>query len=155
MTDEDFADMVLMRARVNMPIPPLQQRKLQVLLNWVRSIQLETNACDTSPPPNNSEGFEVVKSNKARYNVSLRKEEIHYIPKDWEDIFYRDLPRLKKELKQMGGKSDVSNWANDFLSLRWLFCRDWILTYTRMITCPSTRRNNNSRSAQIPNKNHV
>jgi hypothetical protein len=125
MTDQDFADMVLMRARLTMPIPPLQQRKLRVLLNWARSIQIETKACNTSsPPPNDSEGFEVGKSNKARFKLSLRKDDIQYIPNDWEDIFYRDLPRLKQELKQMGGNSNVSNWANDFLSLRWLFCRD-------------------------------
>mmetsp|Transcript_34860 Transcript_34860/g.52225 ORF Transcript_34860/g.52225 Transcript_34860/m.52225 type:complete len:195 (-) Transcript_34860:133-717(-) len=125
MTDEDFAEMVLSRARMNMPIPPLQQRKLRVLLNWVRSIQIETNSCDTSsPPPNASEGFEVGKSNTARYKVSVRKDDISYIPNDWEDKFYRDLPRLKKELKQMGGESNVSDWANGYLSLRWLFCRD-------------------------------
>mmetsp|Transcript_11595 Transcript_11595/g.23229 ORF Transcript_11595/g.23229 Transcript_11595/m.23229 type:complete len:185 (-) Transcript_11595:932-1486(-) len=106
MTDEDFAEMVLSRARMNKPIPPLQQRKLRVLLNWVRSIQIETNSCDTSsPPPNASEGFEVGKSNTARYKVSVRKDDISYIPNDWEDKFYRDLPRLKKELKQMGGES--------------------------------------------------
>ncbi|KAK1742544.1 hypothetical protein QTG54_007109 [Skeletonema marinoi] len=125
MTDEDFAEMVLSRARMNKPIPPLQQRKLRVLLNWVRSIQIETNACDTSsPPPNASEGFEVGKSNTARYKVSVRKDDISYIPNDWEDKFYRDLPRLKKELKQMGGESNVSDWANGYLSLRWLFCGD-------------------------------
>eukprot|EP00984_Skeletonema_dohrnii_P005734 scaffold2026_cov117-Skeletonema_dohrnii-CCMP3373.AAC.7 len=125
MTDEDFAEMVLSRARMNMPIPPLQQRKLRVLLNWVRSIQIETNSCDTSsPPPNASEGFEVGKSNTARYKVSVRKDDISYIPNDWEDNFYRDLPRLKKELKQMGRQSNVSDWANGYLSLRWLFCRD-------------------------------
>ncbi|KAK1736149.1 hypothetical protein QTG54_013285 [Skeletonema marinoi] len=125
MTDEDFAEMVLSRARMNKPIPPLQQRKLRVLLNWVRSIQIETNSCDTSsPPPNASEGFEVGKSNTARYKVSVRKDDISYIPNDWEDKFYRDLPRLKKELKQMGGESNVSDWANGYLSLRWLFCRD-------------------------------
>ena len=129
MTDEDFAEMVLSRARMNMPIPPLQQRKLRVLLNWVRSIQIETNSCDTSsPPPNASEGFEVGKSNTARYKVSVRKDDISYIPNDWEDKFYRDLPRLKKELKQMGGESNVSDWANGYLSLRWLFCRHWILS---------------------------
>eukprot|EP00985_Skeletonema_marinoi_P023180 scaffold15232_cov114-Skeletonema_marinoi.AAC.2 len=125
MTDEDFAEMVLSRARMNMPIPPLQQRKMRVLLNWARSIQIETNSCDTSsPPPNASEGFEVGKSNTARYKVSVRKDDISYIPNDWEDKFYRDLPRLKKELKQMGGESNVSDWANGYLSLRWLFCRD-------------------------------
>jgi hypothetical protein len=123
MTDEDFADMVVTRARVSMPIPPLQQRKLRVLLVWVRSIQMETNACDTSSP-NETEGFEVGKSNKARFNVSVRKDDTHYIPNDWEDLFYKDLPRLKQELKQMGGKHNSSNWANGFLSLRWLFCRD-------------------------------
>ena len=60
----------------------------------------------------------------ARYKASLRKDGICYIPSDWEDRFYRDLPRLKKELKQMGDESNVSNWADGFLSLRWLFCRD-------------------------------
>ncbi len=125
MTEEDFAEMVLLRARMNKPIPPLQQRKLRVLLNWVRSIQIETNSCDiSSPPPNESEGFEVGKSDRATYKVSLRKDGISYIPNDWEDRFYRDLPRLKQELKQMGGESKVSNWASGFLSLRWLFCRD-------------------------------
>ena len=91
----------------------------------MRSIQIETNSCDIlSTPPNESEGFEVGKSNMARYKASLRKDGICYIPSDWEDRFYRDLPRLKKELKQLGDKSNVSNWTDGVLSLRWLFCRD-------------------------------
>lgn len=128
MTDEDFADMIVSRARLNTPIPPLQQRKLHVLLKWVRSIQLvEHDACEAlmPPPVNESEGFEVNRSNKARYKVSVRKDDnICYIPSDWEDRFYKDLPRLKRELKQMGGSSNASNWANNFLSLRWLFCKE-------------------------------
>eukprot|EP00584_Thalassiosira_punctigera_P016885 CAMPEP_0172562422 /NCGR_PEP_ID=MMETSP1067-20121228/96788_1 /TAXON_ID=265564 ORGANISM="Thalassiosira punctigera, Strain Tpunct2005C2" /NCGR_SAMPLE_ID=MMETSP1067 /ASSEMBLY_ACC=CAM_ASM_000444 /LENGTH=105 /DNA_ID=CAMNT_0013352635 /DNA_START=75 /DNA_END=389 /DNA_ORIENTATION=- len=35
MTDEDFADMVVSQARTGEPLPPLQQRKLWVLLSWV------------------------------------------------------------------------------------------------------------------------
>ena len=128
MTDEDFADMIVSRARLNTPIPPLQQRKLQVLLKWVRSIQLvEHDACEAllPPPVNESEGFEVNRSNKARYKVSVRKDDnICFIPSDWEDRFYKDLPRLKRELKQMGGSSNASNWANNILSLRWLFCKE-------------------------------
>ncbi|KAL7524092.1 hypothetical protein ACHAXR_000432 [Thalassiosira sp. AJA248-18] len=126
MTDEDYADMVVTQARIGQPLPPLQQRKLRVLLSWVQSMGFE-EAVDVSSSPSKAEGFELRESKrgndgvlKASYKNSPRKEG-GAIPADWEKRFYDDLPRLRKELRQMGGLHS-SNWASEFLSLRWIFC---------------------------------
>ena len=38
MTDEDYATMITMQEREGCPMPPLQQRKIRVLLMWARSL---------------------------------------------------------------------------------------------------------------------
>lgn len=126
MTDEDYADLVVTQARIGRPLPPLQQRKLRVLLTWVRSLPALDKA-GTDVSPKKAEGFELKESKrendgilKASYKASPRKEDSTFVPADWESRFYADLPRLRRELRQMGGTR--SNWASEFLSLRWIFC---------------------------------
>lgn len=132
MTDEDFADMVLTQARVGTPLPPLQQRKLRVLLTWVRSLEptQESENTEAIPSsPNKSEGFELRESKrgngdilKASYKTTAWKGGGKFIPTDWETKFYSDLPHLKEVLRRIGGKRTSSNWVIDFLSLRWIVC---------------------------------
>mmetsp|Transcript_22307 Transcript_22307/g.38285 ORF Transcript_22307/g.38285 Transcript_22307/m.38285 type:complete len:202 (-) Transcript_22307:569-1174(-) len=128
MTDEDYADLIVTQARIGAPLPPLQQRKLRVLLSWAQSLpKIDKVETDVSSP-NKAEGFELKESKrecngnilKASYKASPRKEGGAFIPSDWENRFYTDLPRLRKELRQMGGTT--SNWASEFLSFRWIFC---------------------------------
>ena len=136
MTDDDFADMVVTHARIGKPIPPLQQRKIRVLLTWVQKLanveNLEVGEEEALVSRNNAEGFELKDSKsdnevdgilKARYKASLRKGGGTFIPATWEETFYNDLPMLRKQLKRLGDNhSSTSNWANGFLSLRWMFC---------------------------------
>ena len=127
MTDEDCADLILTQARVGRPIPPLQQRKLRVLLTWVRSLtkveNLDKAEEEVLSSPNTSEGVELSEDSKAaKYQVRPRKGSGIFIPASWEETFYRDLPGLRKELKHLGEQRTTSNWANGFLSLRWMFC---------------------------------
>lgn len=131
MSDEDFADLVVTQARVGHPLPPLQQRKLRVLLWWVQSIAKE-NVDNIAVSPTKAEGFELRESKtengdvlKASYKTTPRseKESVTHIPAYWESRLYSDLPRLKKELRQAGKEQyRMSNWASSVLSLRWLFC---------------------------------
>jgi len=128
MTDEDFADMVVAQACIDKPLPPLQQRKLSILLSWVRSLPMPA-AVGEAETKDKTDGFELKELKlendgifKASYKARQKKGDNMYIPSDWEKRFYEDLPRLRRELQQMGGKRPVSNWATEFLSLRWLFC---------------------------------
>lgn len=127
MTDRDYADLIVTQARIGLPIPPLQQRKLRVLLSWAQALPTVDRSTVTSTPK--TEGFELKESNtdkggdiKASYRSSPRKDSGNYIPVDWESRFYDDLPRLRKELRLLGENGSSSTWMTDFLSLRWVFC---------------------------------
>lgn len=135
MTEEDFADLVVSQVRIGKPLPPLQQRKLFVLLSWVRSLPAtidtnnNSNNGDNACPILKAEGFELKECKsesdvlKATYKISPRNRGLGsstFIPADWESRFYADLPRLRRELRDMGGTR--SNWATEFLSLRWIIC---------------------------------
>ena len=105
MTDEDFADFIVSSARINKPIPPLQQRKLRVLLVWVRTLvdvdNLSTNyGGDSEEPtsPNNNDSID--ESNlkerdedgalKSKYKTSSpRKRGGTFVKATWEEQFYR------------------------------------------------------------------
>mmetsp|Transcript_7119 Transcript_7119/g.16184 ORF Transcript_7119/g.16184 Transcript_7119/m.16184 type:complete len:204 (-) Transcript_7119:4-615(-) len=129
MSDEDYSNLVVFQARIGKPIPPLQQRKLRVLLTWVQSLVTTENLEAILSSPNKAEGFELKESKsendgtlKASYRVSPRKGGGTFIPADWESRFYADLPRLRKELHRLGANRSPSNWALEFLSLRWIVC---------------------------------
>jgi hypothetical protein len=127
MTESDFIDMIATRARLGFPLPPLQQRKLNVLRRWVQSLPV----VETTIAQIQSEGFEVkddasVCRDDVKYRSSVKKDLGRHTPSDWEDRFYADLPRLRKELREEGderhGLFHGSNVLLDFLSLRWLVC---------------------------------
>eukprot|EP00569_Conticribra_weissflogii_P001753 CAMPEP_0171351962 /NCGR_PEP_ID=MMETSP0878-20121228/40271_1 /TAXON_ID=67004 /ORGANISM="Thalassiosira weissflogii, Strain CCMP1336" /LENGTH=124 /DNA_ID=CAMNT_0011857405 /DNA_START=284 /DNA_END=655 /DNA_ORIENTATION=- len=124
MTDGDYSDMIMTQARLGAPIPPLQQRKLRVLLTWAQSLPNVDQSTVTKTPK--SEGYQlkqssIGKGNEAEggsggsavvatsYKISQRKENGPEIPADWESRFYDDLPRLRKELRELGG-NDTSTW---------------------------------------------
>mmetsp|Transcript_17828 Transcript_17828/g.31907 ORF Transcript_17828/g.31907 Transcript_17828/m.31907 type:complete len:140 (-) Transcript_17828:35-454(-) len=138
MTEEDFADLVVSQVRIGRPLPPLQQRKLYVLLSWVRSLPATIDTNKNNNNNNNgdnvrhvpkAEGFELKECKsesdvlKATYKISPRNRGMGsttFIPSDWESRFYADLLRLRRELREMEGTR--SNWATEFLSLRWIIC---------------------------------
>lgn len=125
MTESDFIDLIATRARLGCPLPPLQQRKLNVLRKWAQILPV----VETTVAPIQSEGFEVKEytspssgGEEVKYRNSVKKDVGKHTPPDWEDRFYRDLPRLKNELREAGETRNSSNFAMDLLSLRWLFC---------------------------------
>jgi hypothetical protein len=126
MTESDFIDLIATRARLGCPLPPLQQRKLNVLRKWVQTLPV----VEAKVAPIQSEGFEVNESTspssaageEVKYRNSVRKDVSRHTPPDWEDRFYRDLPRLRSELREAGETRNSSNFVMDLLSLRWLFC---------------------------------
>lgn len=126
MTESDFIDLIATRARLGCPLPPLQQRKLNVLRKWVQTLPI----VEAKVAPIQSEGFEVNESTspssaageEVKYRNSVRKDVSRHTPPDWENRFYRDLPRLRSELREAGETRNSSNFVMDLLSLRWLFC---------------------------------
>ena len=122
MTEGDFIDMVATRARLGYPIPPLQQRKLGVLLRWAQSLPV----VEPTVAPMQSEGFEVKDQSAGHDNVnfrtSIKKDVGRHTPSDWEDRFYADLPRLRKELRELGEGKSASNFISSWIGFRWLFC---------------------------------
>ncbi|KAL7468891.1 hypothetical protein ACHAXS_009138 [Conticribra weissflogii] len=138
MTDGDYSDMIMTQARLGSPIPPLQQRKLRVLLSWAQSLPNVDQSTVKKTPK--SEGYELKQSTALKgseaeagagggavvatgYKISQRKENGPEIPADWESRFYDDLPLMRKELRRMGG-NDTSTWMTNFLSWKWMFC-EW------------------------------
>lgn len=103
MTDSDFQGMVLSTSHIGRPIPPLQQRKVMVLLDWARAL-IDENVANASGG----------KESPANTDAEL-------IPFDWEQRFRKDLPKLKRKLKELGA---AKSWRTSFveiLSLKWFF----------------------------------
>ena len=123
MTTEDYADMIVTQARIGKPLPPLQQRKVRVLLSWVQSLSSSesTNKSNTSMQQVDLEVHETKSDNSNTNSPKTNKRVGSSIPSNWENQFYTDLPRLKQELRDMG-RDKQSNWVSEFLSLRWIFC---------------------------------
>lgn len=125
MTDEDYADMIVTQARIGKPIPPLQQRKLRILLSWVQSLassEIEKSSKAATPAKSNDNSTPTSEGGDGKVSPRKQGGTSSSIPTDWENKFYEDLPRLKEELRRMGGQRTSSNWAYEFLSLRWIFC---------------------------------
>ncbi|KAL3773098.1 hypothetical protein ACHAW5_009529 [Stephanodiscus triporus] len=125
MTNEDFDDLVRTQARMGRPICPLQQRKLRVLLSWVRSLadtgNLGKDGIPVRPPSYMHEGIENDDGAvKPRNKHGHRKGGETLIPADWERRFYSDLPSLRKKLQKLGEQQSHSDWVTRFAS--WIFC---------------------------------
>jgi hypothetical protein len=147
MTDEDYANMMDMQERMGSPIPPLQQRKIRVLLLWARSITdgtktttttavgeedaktvrdktaatftpNSTTAISSLTKPGGLEGGSTVPPTPVPpYRTASAASGI-IVPSDWEKRFYADLPSLKEELKKLGEEPQLPSWLS---SLR-IFC---------------------------------
>lgn len=136
MTDEDFADLVLTQARIGEQMPPLQQRKLAVLLSWAQKLPMQVDVSSSVQEQESpkAEGYELNNDTlmdengsvnaKYKYKTSKKhtKDQGVAVPKNWESKFYEDLPGLREELRQLGSKKGRFNWANEIISFRWLFC---------------------------------
>lgn len=148
MTDEDYTNMMDMQERMGCPIPPLQQRKIRVLLLWARSITDGTQATTTTAvlgeegaktvgdrtaatftshgttaissltKPGGMEGGSTVPPTPLPPHRTASAASGIIVPSDWEKRFYADLPSLKEELKKMGGEPQLPSWLS---SLR-IFC---------------------------------
>mmetsp|Transcript_31605 Transcript_31605/g.60354 ORF Transcript_31605/g.60354 Transcript_31605/m.60354 type:complete len:216 (+) Transcript_31605:356-1003(+) len=76
MTEEDFADLVVSQVRIGKPLPPLQQRKLFVLLSWVRSLPATIDTNNNNNNSNNNSGERSSRRTKYRESVTSRDNEI-------------------------------------------------------------------------------
>jgi len=183
MTDGDYEGFLLRQAASGHPVPPLQQRKLIVLLRWVRNlaeehamencgggggddypttavaakeivgkdvqeaqqnadviVQVEavppiekgsadvsdSDAADSPTPPAApteraaEEPSTVVVAHQEQHQNSSNKN--FFVPSDWEERFYQDLPQLKRQLREEGEISWRSPFNDWCLGMRWFFC---------------------------------
>jgi hypothetical protein len=145
MTDEDYETMIDVHEREGCSIPPLQQRKIRVLLMWARSFTSNTNStASVMEKDANSLGDKATAATTATGNTATSPGGIDgetntpfltptqppltsrtasaasgiIVPSDWEKRFYADLPSLKEELKKLGGEPQLPSWLS---SLR-IFC---------------------------------
>ncbi len=114
MTVDNFDELVLSEAHMGRPICPLQQRKLRVLLEWMRSLVTMGNL--------GKSGFEGTENNDGAVNPSGK-----IIPANWESRFDSDLPSLTKKLQKLGEPKMQTDWVTKFASLIFCNCSKWIL----------------------------
>lgn len=134
MTDNDFEGMLATAARCNRPLCPLQQRKIIVLAWWVRNLVMDTPQFREEPKSKSKPTvFERILHSPSELatRVSHHKEEADdsktidsctVIPPWWEAQFNKDLPMLKKKLKEVGETSSFSLYSDFFLNVRWILC---------------------------------
>jgi hypothetical protein len=138
MTETDFQGMLVSASRLSRPLCPLQQRKVSVLLWWVHELVqdsrpfAEESEHEKSPPflqrLFNPFADRVRKSAVLSPITSgpSKTREVHdknvIIPPDWEKKFYRDLPLLKRKLKQEGETEHWSLVGDFFMTIRWIAC---------------------------------
>jgi len=134
MTVDDFEEMTITAARLSRPLPPLQQRKVAVLLDWVHEIvEDETPTCEKKAKERGifsaffdgtlyHSNLSTIKKLSEAMSPERKTADYSIIPPDWESRFEKDIPVLKKKLKLMGEESTHSLWANFFLDLRWILC---------------------------------
>jgi hypothetical protein len=135
MTNEDYESMLATAARQGRPLCPLQQRKVAVLLWWVRNLvkdsstifQEEINA--TTKKPNM---WERILHTPLEWHCKVHSTENSTkvvnnttwtgIPRNWEEQFQKDFPMLKKKLKEVGEISSFSLYSDYFINIRWILC---------------------------------
>jgi len=170
----DLESMILREASRGTPVPPLQQRKLSVLLWWVHSICKNSGGSSTDPDdPNHPTAGAAVPTLTERMcdpiGTFCDHERTHHsskqhkqkqqkqfttttaardaaspsstcsiIPSDWKEQFQRDLPALKRKLRDDGcyrddefadrfsptakGGGGMGRRIDSFMALQWLLC---------------------------------
>ena len=134
MTNEDYENMLATAARHNRPLCPLQQRKIAVLLWWVRNLVKDSHPFKKVPEEERQKPSfwdrlvhnpDEWMRHKIHPEKNLEVKEVDtgtVIPPNWESRFYEDLPMLKKKIREMGEKSSFSLYSDWFLNIRWVMC---------------------------------
>jgi len=134
MTNQDFESMVATATRQNRPICPLQQRKIAVLIWWVRNLVKDSTPFKEQPEEKKEDPnlWERMVHTPSEWSIKVNSQnEVDelkdvdtgiVIPRDWERQFEKDLPMLKKKLKEVGQKSSFSLYSDFFINLRWVLC---------------------------------
>lgn len=139
MTNADYENMLATAARQNRPICPLQQRKVAVLMWWLRDLVKDSHPFKEQPkkvekpkiwdrlfhsPAEWSSMIhphkEVDDEKSVKSTSSMTRGTV--IPPDWEARFVNDLPMLKKKLKNVGETSSYSLYSDFFINARWVLC---------------------------------
>jgi len=134
MTNHDYEGMLASAARRNRPLCPLQQRKVAVLMYWVRNLVKDSSPFKERPKKKHEANFfdrvmhhspsEWRKVNPLSHDDEDSKtvDTGTVIPPDWEARFEEDLPMLKKKLKEIGDTSSFSLYSDVFINIRWIIC---------------------------------
>lgn len=134
MTDQDYEGMLATSARMNRPLCPLQQRKIVVLVWWVRDLVKDTAVFREKQKQNmrKSTVFDRIVHSPAEWTNKVHPhkevddaksaETSTVIPPNWEARFEEDLPMLKKKLKEVGETTSFSLYSDFFLNIRWILC---------------------------------
>jgi hypothetical protein len=134
MTDADYENMLATAARQNRPLCPLQQRKIAVVIWWLRDLVKDSATFKETKVKKKVPHF----WERLAYSRSEWNEKIHsvvslgvddksvdtgsVIPPNWESRFEADLPMLKKKLKEVGETSSFSLYSDFFINARWILC---------------------------------
>ncbi len=132
MTDNDFDGMLATAARCSRPLCPLQQRKVAVLIWWVRNLVKDTPQFTEDPKPRRkSTVIDRIRHSPIELSMRINPELSDdsktidtgtVIPPWWETQFNKDLPMMKKKLKEMGETTSFSLFSDFFLNVRWILC---------------------------------
>lgn len=134
MTDQDYENLLATSARMNRPLCPLQQRKIAVLIWWVRDLVKDTAPFreERKKDLRKSTVFDRIRHSPSDWAMKIHPhkevddaktvETSTIVPPDWEVRFEEDLPLLKKRLKEMGETTSFSLYSDFFLNLRWVLC---------------------------------
>lgn len=133
MTNRDYENMLATAARQNRPLCPLQQRKIVVLIWWVRNLVKESRPFkETQKKPKKPDFWTRLVHSPAELNNMIHPHKpdddaksvdtVSIIPPNWEAQFDEDMPMLKVKLKQVGETSSFSIYSDLFINARWVLC---------------------------------
>jgi hypothetical protein len=137
MTDGDYENMLATAARQNRPLCPLQQRKIAVVIWWIRDLVKDSAPFKEPTVIQKDPGFwQRLAHSPAEWNQKVHSvvsfgaddkstksvDTGSVIPPNWESRFEEDLPMLKKKLKEVGETSSFSLYSDFFINARWIFC---------------------------------
>lgn len=119
MGDNDFHHLIAKARAVDRSLPPLQIRKVRILREWITDLIHES---DPSKLPVWAQPGNINNHRRSR-SGDCKDVDQTLVPKDWKKSFKRDLPILKKKLRERGDSfSDVFPWFSYFFTFRDTFC---------------------------------